>query len=453
MSKFGLIVTKTTLTLVLLVLIQQLLVALSTPAISELVVKVSNSLDFMTIGIAVCLLVFIPILMGAIIKPIAKVWELDIVKALISYSLKNNKKKSHLWGNSDNKKDVGSYFSLHIFQVSEDIAYLYLDAFTLFLNVTLSVLAISFFIDWMILIIYLSCALIFVPIYIFSIKRIQEAAVSKQETRSNLSGLMSKYWDNVILDNSVHLKNWLGQYETKLSRDRKSQLKMSLLSSVLPSISTTLSIIYLLGSILLLMSLNGWDKNYLVALIVTVPRQVIMIVHMSELNELIYMIFQVNKEFDDLLEKIVVKDDNNNPADRIKKDEIIIRLNGERVASEYFSDGVNNLHTLLKNHHSGVVDVEGGNGVGKSSLLISIKSMFGDDAVLIPSSSNLISTEDRSGSTGEVALQHIVEAIKSKSKVILLDEWKANLDGENIKKVESLIENAINEKIVIQVNH
>ena len=87
---------------------------------------------------------------------------------------------------------------------------------------------------------------------------------------------------------------------------------------------------------------------------------------------------------------------------------------------------------LIENVNSGRVLVTGSNGAGKTSLLIFIHDQL-DRTFYLPSTPDLYlgaSSEDMR-STGQQLADHLGFIISAQEKIILLDEWDANLDALN----------------------
>lgn len=108
--------------------------------------------------------------------------------------------------------------------------------------------------------------------------------------------------------------------------------------------------------------------------------------------------------------------------------------------------------TSLAEAKSGRVLITGPNGSGKSTLLLQIKELLGDDAVYVPAQPVLTSTQ--SVSSGERKLIEIKNVLALDDvRYLLLDEWDANLDHDNLDKVDAALHDAAHSKLVIEVRH
>lgn len=95
--------------------------------------------------------------------------------------------------------------------------------------------------------------------------------------------------------------------------------------------------------------------------------------------------------------------------------------------------------------------IRGSNGVGKSTLLRQIKSIQQDAILLTPGAK--FSSFMTGQSTGQAHLEELKALLTEKSKVLLLDEWDANLDRENVAAIDELLSLASESALIIEVRH
>ncbi|MNV81935.1 phosphate transporter ATP-binding protein [compost metagenome] len=93
----------------------------------------------------------------------------------------------------------------------------------------------------------------------------------------------------------------------------------------------------------------------------------------------------------------------------------------------------------------------GANGAGKSTLLKRIKEMR-VDALLLGAETGFLDA-DNGLSTGQRRVKEIESALSMAPTLLLLDEWNANLDGENCRKIDQLMDEASRRMVVIEVRH
>jgi hypothetical protein len=97
----------------------------------------------------------------------------------------------------------------------------------------------------------------------------------------------------------------------------------------------------------------------------------------------------------------------------------------------------------------GRITIRGPNGCGKSTLLKLIKTHQPDAVLLGPQ----IQIVESRGSTGERQLQAIHDLIGRGTRVLLLDEWDANLDRGNREKMDLYLQEFARRGLIIEVRH
>lgn len=93
--------------------------------------------------------------------------------------------------------------------------------------------------------------------------------------------------------------------------------------------------------------------------------------------------------------------------------------------------------------------MSGANGSGKSTLLKMIKEMRAD-ALLLGAETGFLDT-DNGLSTGQRRVKEIEYVLSMAPTLVMLDEWDANLDGENCRKIDQLLDEASRRMVVIEV--
>ena len=111
---------------------------------------------------------------------------------------------------------------------------------------------------------------------------------------------------------------------------------------------------------------------------------------------------------------------------------------------------------ILARANHGRFTITGSNGSGKSSLLIYLKKWFGDHSFLLPAHIDGLQFGEHApeGSTGERmihALQQVLQ--RSCAKVLLIDEWDANLDRGNAHALDEALSTMARAVIVVEVRH
>jgi len=161
---------------------------------------------------------------------------------------------------------------------------------------------------------------------------------------------------------------------------------------------------------------------------------------------------------------------------RIKFDRLVLRERDHANVVSSLGDALR----IAFAHPTGRVNVRGGNGTGKSSLLASLKTEMGKKAYYWPTTDRLAFKftggevpidveEDDEGepvvvaesmdqklgfSSGERQLKSLEEIVNSTdAKIYLLDEWDANLDAANKEKADALVDELAARARVVEISH
>ncbi|WP_152680286.1 ABC transporter ATP-binding protein [Chromobacterium subtsugae] len=94
--------------------------------------------------------------------------------------------------------------------------------------------------------------------------------------------------------------------------------------------------------------------------------------------------------------------------------------------------------------------VSGGNGAGKTSLLHVLKSRNRESVLITPQAGE---PGLAAGSTGERMLARIEACSGYAGTLILLDEWDANLDADNVRRAGRRIDELARANLVVEVRH
>ncbi|WP_224963568.1 ATP-binding cassette domain-containing protein [Acinetobacter guillouiae] len=119
-------------------------------------------------------------------------------------------------------------------------------------------------------------------------------------------------------------------------------------------------------------------------------------------------------------------------------------------------DDLNYFFDEILKLNNGRFTITGDNGAGKTTLLLSLLRNERDKVIFIPSDPGTIewNIDITNKSTGSKIFSILYSEIdNSNEKVILLDEWDANLDTENKSKIDKLIDKISEKKVVIEVRH
>lgn len=101
--------------------------------------------------------------------------------------------------------------------------------------------------------------------------------------------------------------------------------------------------------------------------------------------------------------------------------------------------------------NSGRFSISGNNGAGKSSFLRIIKSFTGDSILMTPETSFINFSQPLS--TGQSRIKEINGVLLASPSLLMLDEWDANLDNENLEFIDKILHETSKRLVIIEVRH
>ena len=282
-------------------------------------------------------------------------------------------------------------------------------------------------------------------------------------------------WDNIFSGNGYNLRLWLGGFKSRLREALTAQVRAIVAREGLSAMSGIVSLAIVFATITVVAVNNVGDTALLIALATTLPRQIEMTYELHLLasgwNDFIAVWTRFGGVAANMLPQPEATFD-----DRIKFDRLVLR-EGEDAN---IVSSVNDALRIVQARPTGRINIRGGNGAGKSSLLASLKTEMRRRAFYWPASDRLAfkfagdvvpvdvegddddepivvvdSMDKKLGfSTGERQLKSLEEIVNSTdARVYLLDEWDANLDAANKAKADALVDTLAARARVVEISH
>lgn len=269
-----------------------------------------------------------------------------------------------------------------------------------------------------------------------------------ENKRMRLISFGLTFWPNMTISNDINMKLWeskLEEEQTHWSVSFRKKENFQALSQLGISLITLVPT----GALLIWIILeNSSDMAKFAVLIAILPRVFQILLALHDLATTIYAWNEVKGRLS-VLNQFFVNPDN----------DIEFRdTNATMLRIQYGSDvlsGSNRIDAIseLKN---GRVCISGPNGSGKTTFLLELKERLGDSSLFLPSSSELFFGGNfAKASTGQAKIYEIeaILELQDVPKFILLDEWDANLDTNNINLLEERIDQLAKRCVVVEVRH
>jgi ABC-type transport system involved in cytochrome bd biosynthesis fused ATPase/permease subunit len=288
-------------------------------------------------------------------------------------------------------------------------------------------------------------------------------------------------WDNVFAGNRYNLRLWLAGFKARLRDALRAQIWAIMTREGVSTLSGIIGLAAIFFVMVVVAVRNAGDTEVLVMLAAVLPRQI-------EMTKDVYTLASGWNDMVAVWARLGGAVDNMRPNPdaaydaRIKYDRLVLR-------EEEQAKTVGSLDEALKlvyAKRTGRINVRGGNGSGKSTMLAALKASIKNRAYYWPTTDRLafqfaegveLENEDagidpdliaEAGeiehdannskkvgfSSGERQLKSLQEIVRfTDASIYLLDEWDANLDPKNRAAANALVEKLASRARVIEISH
>lgn len=425
-----------------LVIIQQIIVALSTISIILLMKSITEHKEY---GIWLFLF-FISLILPMIPGSLS-------ILAITKSSIFSFEDYIKLFTSNEHQIDPGSHsdlesiFSSSSEQIITDFLETLRHSTALILNFLFNLIVISFLISKTFLIAYFIGASF---AFLFTFKMSEKVSLTSQieaENKIHMGNFLISGPDNLILGSAINKKIWFDEFLNVLSRYKKSLMSSESIKEFVPIISSIISAIPIFIAIILVVYHHRSNFSYLAVLVSTLPRQILIIQSFYSIVSIMTLFFHSKTRLGILYNSL------HKPYNFLG--DVSVRVIFDNVEKKIC--GYDDVCNATKNFSSGRFTIRGDNGSGKSTLLMEIKRR-NRTAHYLPVSSRLLFSFDQKNnfiplSTGERVKNILEEFYETPGQIYLLDEWDANLDEKNIGICNNIIDKISKRSCVIEVRH
>jgi ABC-type bacteriocin/lantibiotic exporter with double-glycine peptidase domain len=298
-------------------------------------------------------------------------------------------------------------------------------------------------------------------------KPVSAAYLNNQTMTNRLTAQTYTAWDNIFSGNRYNLSLWLATFKGKLRLALHAQIRAIVWRESLSSISGVIGLCVVFAVMAWVVKKDIGDITLLAGLAATLPKQIAMTHDVHNLaigwNDLLALWTRAQGVVDNMQ-----PEPSSELEPRLAFDRLELRQGATQISCESLSDAL----AIVMMQATGRINVRGQNGSGKSSLLLALRKKLKGHAYYWPTADRLafkfsqaeddkeLNDDDelvagpRGYSSGEqqiAALEEIVN--QTNSKIYLLDEWDANLDGVNRAKAQTLINQLAVRARVIEISH
>jgi ABC-type bacteriocin/lantibiotic exporter with double-glycine peptidase domain len=433
----------------LLLLVQQTIVASSTHWIARLVYDVGTGSSF-TVDLALFVLsLTIPYVPGVASVVTMERWRQDARRSFVDAFVAANVDAVDAWSDPRERDSRTAFLAQESgATLGEAIAYIH-DVVGTALNVLFNVLVIVAVVDYRFGIAYLASVVICVIILRATSRLLARKAMAAQQARVDLTSILMRGWDNIALGNRYNLALWRRTCEQRIDRTRDAAVAETLARTGWSGATALCCMAPVLGILVYLFASHAGHTVFLATLVATLPRQIMVINN-------VYVLVDYATTWSALAAKLEgVMAAARRPAStelqsRIAWSDITITRAGQAVELHRASD----VRAAFQQFAPGRYTVRGRNGAGKSTLLRLIKQLEREDSLVLLADGQLCFENDTGTlSSGQARRARLQEIAATDTRILLLDEWDANLDADAIREVSAVIESLAASRCVIEVRH
>ncbi len=316
-------------------------------------------------------------------------------------------------------------------------------------------------------------------------KTSSDAYTQNQKQTNRLTAHTYTAWDNILSGNRYSYRLWNSEFKARLRRALQAQIRAIVVREGLSTAGGIISLLVVFATIAWIAAGAQGDTETLIALAATLPRQIDLAHSVLGLAEGVNDLIAIRARMGGAVEHFEQTPD---PAfaQRIKPDMLTLRSEQAALAVASPLEALAAIRALP----TGRINVRGGNGSGKSSLLALLKKELGSAAFYWPTTDRLsfafatkrarsiVAEEDAKApseaadeedeeaqastmtpeklgfSAGEWQIRTLEEIVaNTRAQYYLLDEWDANLDAGNRARANALMTELAARARVVEISH
>src|SRR5277367_2857887 len=388
---------------------------------------------------------------------------------------RENRGKVKLLGDKPSREQVEPFLTGETFQCFFNVMYELEFALKLFLGLVFNALVLGAEIDISLPFAYVGALGALLLMQWVLQKPIAHAYLENQRMNNRVTAQGYTAWDNIFSGNSYNLRLWLFGFKARLREALTAQVRAIVAREGMSAMSGIVSLAIVFATMTVVAVRHSDNMALLIGLATTLPRQIEMTYELHLLatgwNDFIAIWPRFGGVAANMLPQPEAAFDS-----RIKFDRLVLREGDDANVVSSVNDAVR----IVQARPTGRINVRGGNGAGKSSLLASLKTEMKKRAYYWPTTDRLAfqftggvvpvdvegddeddvvvvaeSMDKKLGfSSGErqlKSLQEIVDA--THADIYLLDEWDANLDAANKVKADALVDKLAARGRVVEISH
>lgn len=310
------------------------------------------------------------------------------------------------------------------------------------LNVILTLVIFSIVIDYFYTIGLIFSLIVSCSVVVFTRPRIETIGGSIQRSFLSINTHVGRLWDAIFYGSSKLKFAVDDEHSARVRSYFDDRRKYVLLEQFLAACPIVLGVAF---TLLILSQQDLSDPSQLGAMVAVLPRTLQLLGSAYAIVVVASRYYLLRKQYSELKHFWERLDE----LDIMKLGHFRVKL-AETGESREVEDFLCDKAGVLR--QPGRFTVSGENGSGKSTFLRLLKGLY-HDSILIGPTISFLAPEDSGVSTGERQRLNLDLIFEENVRLVLLDEWDANLDDEAVLDYDSKISNLAKQMCVIEVRH
>ncbi|EJN09335.1 hypothetical protein PMI40_00782 [Herbaspirillum sp. YR522] len=428
-------------------LLHQAIVASSTIFLTAIIASFQAGKPFLPALVMFLATMTLPYLPGAISFYTLQVWVNRAHMRFVMEAASAGAGNVNAYRNGDLRERTESILARNSYPVIRDYLGAVHELASFALNSLLSVLVIGLLLPAQLLLGYLASLLMCAVIIAALTRPIARQSAHSEDCYVRFSATLSKCWDNLMLGNRHNRNVWVAQVDDDGQRFYRASNRLELIKQVGNVVLAAASLGPSVLLIVMLASSGQTAAASLAAVIVSLTRIFLIL---NALSTLVYRVLDLISLHAKMRVLFRLQASLSAAEDPPRGAISSISINGQAVGD------MQQALDILASRSAGRFTITGPNGGGKSTVLLRLKEQHRDRGFLLPAQhGNLMwkSCPD-SFSTGQRSAAILTEVLGiAHIKCLLLDEWDANMDEANTRRIDALLEHTSKERIVIETRH
>lgn len=436
---------QTTARLIGLAVIQQIISALSTYSLAKAGFSLGSTNVFLFwVILSLASHLAVP-LCAVLVRPLETKLTFRAYKNFLNHHLHQKSSDPTIWVQKEKRETFLASIASETDSYLGAIIFVGLDLFSYVLSLVLGVLILGFVLDSAFVGAFAAAGLLSGIAYLALQEKLFHASESDQEARTKFSSFLLLAWDNIFLNNSCVSQRYEKNFEERFQQSQNKAVTATKWNEGMVAILSAISSLPIFFAILWMAVEQQESIAFLTGLLVTIPRQLAMLGTFRSIFQSVASFISFEAKLKSLV--LNTKIESMDITSRVKISEISLGPASLR--------DLNDVVAFVKEQRHGRITLRGKNGVGKSTLLLYLNKNL-ESSFYLPSHSHiLLDNADcmSPASTGEQMIKNLQYIMRCEAKFVLLDEWDANLDNENLGIINKMLTEVSNSKTVIEVRH